>query len=234
MGKGVAGHAAMAGLMAVMMLLLAGCAHEKSVSRAGADGPPFSVDADYERLAAQGKRVFRIIPGESSMLMVVRRAGTLARLGHDHVISSSELNGYVAPADARADLYIDLNTLVVDDPELRARAGLDTQPSASDIVSTRNNMLASLDAGRFPHIRVSVTDITPDGLMVDITLHGVTRRNLAVPAVLAKTDNALTASGQLAVNQSDFGIVPFSILGGAIRVQDRVELSFRISAKALK
>jgi hypothetical protein len=33
-------------------------------------------------------------------------------------------------------------------------------------------------------------------------------------------------------NQSDFGIVPVSVLGGAMQVQDRLDLQFRILAKA--
>jgi hypothetical protein len=35
----------------------------------------------------------------------------------------------------------------------------------------------------------------------------------------------------MSFNQSDFGITPLSILGGAIRVQDSVDLRFNILAQ---
>jgi hypothetical protein len=35
----------------------------------------------------------------------------------------------------------------------------------------------------------------------------------------------------MSFNQSDFGIVPFSVLGGALQVRDRLDLSFRIVAQ---
>jgi len=41
----------------------------------------------------------------------------------------------------------------------------------------------------------------------------------------------MSITGMLGLNQSDFGIVPFSILGGAIQVQDRISLRFRIHAR---
>jgi hypothetical protein len=40
-------------------------------------------------------------------------------------------------------------------------------------------------------------------------------------------------SGKLAFNQSDFGITPYSLLGGAIAVKDGLELRFRVRAKRM-
>ncbi|MOA36179.1 hypothetical protein D3C78_1576880 [compost metagenome] len=42
--------------------------------------------------------------------------------------------------------------------------------------------------------------------------------------------DGLRVQGQLAFDQSSFGITPFSILGGALQVQDRVELRFDVHA----
>ena len=44
----------------------------------------------------------------------------------------------------------------------------------------------------------------------------------------------MTATGSLAIDQSQFGIVPFSILGGAIAVQDRVNITFQIVASRVR
>ena len=43
--------------------------------------------------------------------------------------------------------------------------------------------------------------------------------------------DGLVASGNLALDQTDFGITPLSILAGAIQVQDRVDVRFTIRAR---
>ena len=217
---------------ALAVLLLLGCAHEERRPPQAWSAPDDFPLAYYQQATAQGRPVFRAVPGESLVMIVVRRAGSLARLGHDHVVSGSEVQGYVDPQAFRADLYLALDALVVDDMALRAQAGLDTQPSAADIAGTRSNMLVSLEAQSHPYIKVRVNGAAQKELDVDITLHGVTR-SLRVPAVIETSGDVLTASGELTIVQSDFGITPFSILGGAIRVEDRLELRFRISARRL-
>ncbi len=191
--------------------------------------------ADYEALRARGQPVLHIDAPASLIAITVRRGGALARLGHDHVVASRGVEGFVAPAAGRADFHFRLDQLSVDEPALRREAGLDTQPSAAAIEGTRNNMLAKvLDAERFPDVTVhAARDAAgaPDApLNVAITLHGVTR-TMAIP-VLFDEDAAgrLAVSGSVTLNQSDFGLVPFSVMGGAMAVQDRMELRFRIVA----
>lgn len=188
--------------------------------------------ADYAQAAAQGQQVLRVDPARSRIALTVRRGGTLARLGHDHVVASQDLQGYVAPAQGRADLYLALDSLTVDDAALRAEAGLDTQPSADDIAGTRANMLEKvLQTAQFPFalIQVRADPAAAGDLAVDLTLRGVTRR-FSVPARMALERNGLQVQGTLAFDQSSFGIVPFSVLGGALQVQDRVELRFDVRA----
>jgi len=40
-------------------------------------------------------------------------------------------------------------------------------------------------------------------------------------------------SGRLSFDQTDFGITPYSLLGGAIAVRNAVDLRFRIRARRL-
>jgi len=165
----------------------------------------------------------------------VRRGGSLARFGHDHVVASHVTEGYISPEESRADLYVPLNELVVDEQALRAEAGLNTQPSESDIAGTRANMLDKvLESQKFPFaiISVSVLEKKQTGmkLNVAITLHGVTR-TFEVPAQIETASNEMNVSGSIEFNQSDFGIVPFSVLGGAVRVEDLVNLRFSFHAR---
>ena len=177
--------------------------------------------------------VYRIDSARSLVAITVRRGGSLSHLGHDHIVASRAVQGYVAPREGRADLFIPLAELTVDEPALRAEAGLDTQPSASDIAGTRSNMLDKvLEVQRFPFATLRVDRPAPDApLAVAITLHGV-RRSFTVPAAVVGSAGAMSVAGTLEFNQSDFGIAPFSILGGAIQVQDRLSLRFSILATA--
>lgn len=219
-------------------LLVAGCAAPpRPAPEAGtppSERPAAFPDAYYRQAAAQGKPVFRVDAASSLVTLEVRRSGSLARLGHDHVVASRNTAGYVAPREGRADLYVPLRQLTVDEPELRREAGLDTQPSESDIEGTRANMLDKvLEVERFPFALVQVRGagaLQGDGpLSVDLTLHGTTRR-LAFPARVESDAGHLTVSGSGSLDQTAFGIQPFSVLGGAVAVRDRVDLRFRIRA----
>ncbi|MBM3346765.1 MAG: YceI family protein, partial [Betaproteobacteria bacterium] len=176
-----------------------------------------------------------------------------ARFGHDHVVASRHVQGWItlgtnagvgqlpppAAGRPRADLSVALDRLTVDEPALRAAAGFDTQPSAQDIAGTRTNMLDKvLQAERHPRLLVQVRQSAraifgagdASDMEAVITLHGVTR-TLPVRVALEGDRNALAARGSFTVLQSDFGIQPFAILGGAIQVQDRLAVRFELQAR---
>ena len=230
-----------AGLIALLAAaLVSGCAPPISQLRPVARQPPADFpEQAYRQAAAQGRTVFRVDPASSLVVIEVYRAGSLARLGHDHVVASHDTHGYVLPDAVNADLYVEIDRLVVDEPALRAEAHFDTQPSAEDVAGTRRNMLGSgvLDAARYPFALVHVAGVsgTGDGRMasVSIALHGMTRE-MQVPLQIETTVGEMTVSGRLTVRQTDFGITPLSVLGGAIQVKDTIELRFRLRARAMR
>ena len=197
-----------------------------------------AASADWYRQArAGGATVLRIDPAQSLIVVTVRRGGPLARFGHDHVVASHRVDGLIAPALARADFGFRLDQLVVDEAPLRAEAKLDTQPSADAIAGTRTNMLNKvLEAERFPQVGLRVEGKAGQPVAgtlevtLAVTLHGVTR---SVPAQvqLAPAAGGLNASGVLTLRQSDFGIVPMSIMNGAMTVADAMELRYTIVAR---
>jgi hypothetical protein len=219
--------------------LMAACAPTAPRPPGAALGPPENFPERYYLQAlADHRPVFRIDPERSLVVIEVRRGGPFARLGHDHVVSSRDARGYVAPDAGRADLYFELDRLVVDEPTLRADAGFDSTPSEDDVTGTRRNMLAKvLDAESHPFAFVRVTDAqdgsNPAMRSVAITLHGATRV-YRVPVDLRATPGEIAASGRMSIKQTDFGIVPLSILNGAIQVQDELDLRFVIVAALAK
>ena len=215
--------------------LLTACAPQPPAGPPAKAGPAEFPEAYYLQAAAAGKPVFRIDPARSLVVVEVRRGGSLAKFGHDHVVASHDVTGFVAAAEGRSDLHVALDRLVVDEPALRAEAGFDTQPSESDIAGTRRNMLERvLDTAQYPFATVRVSRAGGDARMLEVavTLHGVTKA-VQVPAQIESAGEELGVSGRLSLNQTDFGITPFSILGGAIQVQDRVDLRFRIHARRM-
>ena len=210
--------------------LLAGCAPPQVPREPSA--PAVDHGAWY-RAAAKREPVWRIDSARSLIAVTVRRGGPFARFGHDHVVASRAISGYAAPHSGRADFQFRLDEMVVDDPALRKEASLDTEPSADAIAGTRANMLGKvLDAERHPLVllRAEALKNKPGTMRLTVTLHGVTNK-YEVPTVVETTAGLLAASGSMRLLQSDFGITPMSIMGGALSVQDQMELRFAIVAQ---
>jgi hypothetical protein len=218
----------MKAFLAFMLCLLSACS-------ASLAPPPSSGPADstvwYRQAAASGMPVYAVDPRASLVTIVVRRAGLLARLGHDHVVASRNAAGFAAPGANRADLSFRLDQLTVDEPALRREAGLTTNPSQEAIEGTRTNMLTRvLEAQRYPQVDVHVERTGAGKLHVSIQLHGVTRR-VDMPANVLVADGLLTVTGAFTLRQTDFGITPMSVGGGLLAVDDVMELRFRIVAR---
>lgn len=197
-------------------------------ARVPADFP----EAHYLQARGLGKNILRVDSAKSLVVIEVHRAGAFARQGHDHVVASHNLSGYVSMAEGLADLLVPLEHLVVDEAELRTEAGFNTQPSQEDTKATRRNMLKeTLESERFPYayIHIARLDADPPALNVSITLHGITRNYEIQPKIEAVL-SGIAVDGRMSFNQSDFGITPFSVLGGALQVQDKLDLRFHILA----
>jgi hypothetical protein len=70
-------------------------------------------------------------------------------------------------------------------------------------------------------------------LPVAITLHG-TIRSVDAAIQIENDADEVSVTGAVALDQSQFGMVPFSLLGGAIAVQDRLNITFKIRARRMK
>jgi hypothetical protein len=219
----------------VVAAVVAGCA--PPVSRPAGSGremPPGFPDGYYQSAATRGEPVFAIEKDRSLVVIEVRRAGALARLGHDHVVASHDVQGFVAPASHRADLFVPLERLAVDEQDLRTQAGFGARPPEEAVEGTRRNMLGPvLHADEHPFATISISQTEAHGeLDVAITLNGIEHAS-QVRASIETQDDEFAVSGRLSLDQSDFGIAPLSILGGAIQVQDRVAIRFTIRARRI-
>lgn len=200
------------------------------VAPAGLQAPPEFPLTYYLDARSRGESVLRVDRRHSLVAIDVRRDGPLAGLGHDHLVASRDVQGYVLPAAGRADVFIPLTLLTVDEPALRQESGMGKPPSQDAIEGTRRNMLNKvLEAEHFPFALVGIERQDGDVLRVSITLHGRTREFLST-ARIEHVPEKMTVSGEMTIAQSDFGITPFAVLGGALQVQDKLALRYRIVA----
>jgi hypothetical protein len=195
----------------------------------------------YKTAAKDGEPVYAVDTEQSEVEIYVYKGGTFARMGHDHVVSSRDIHGYVMlPAESgktQADIYVPLNTLIVDDPQKRLNAGFKSSLKEQDVDGTRRNMLDKvLEADRYPYVFIHVEsegDIYKHQMVnVELTLHGVSKQ-FTVPVEIEYSKDSLNVAGKLVLKQTDFGIEPYSVLGGALRVKDAVVLVFRLHTKKL-
>lgn len=194
--------------------------------------------AEYRELAVDGP-VYRLDPGASRVRVFVFRGGPLASAGHNHVVAVTDFRGAVhLPADpgrARFDLVFPVDGLAVDRPaDRRGVAGaFDSEPDAEAVRGTRGNMLGGevLDAAAHPRVGLHAVAVTGRLPVLDlelrVTLRGA-RHTLTVPVWIERADERLVATGQFRLRQSDFGIEPFSALGGALQVGDALAVRFRL------
>lgn len=224
----------------VPMVLLAACAQPERIP--GDTTPPPLPERVYQQAARKGEAVYRVDPQQSRVFLRTGRDGPMKASGHDHVIASADVEGLVLlggdPQQSRADLRLPLRQLIVDDPAHREKFGLEPELPKSAIEGTTRNMQDKvLESGRFPWATVSVQVLsvqeTQADLDVSVTVHGTTF-DYRVPATLKAGPEALAVSGSMTVGHGDFGLTPFSAVGGLLRVAEDIEVVFDLVAPRME
>jgi hypothetical protein len=225
----------------VLVLLLGGC----GAPRLRQAAPPISTGAAASRTAPPG-RVYRVDENQSELRVLVYRAGPLARFGHNHVIVNRAVRGSVSVADAAAggsvfSLTMPAAGFVVDDAQSRREEGVDFAAEVPDDArtGTLHNMLstAMLDADEFPVILISgvvaaASHGAESGEMTAVVAFSVAghESKIEVPFALQIDAARLAATGTLELRQSALGLTPYSLMLGALQVQDTMTLKFKIVA----
>lgn len=225
--------------LCALSLLLAACTPQQQPV-APVERPADFPESRYLQAARQPHiRVYRIESEKSLLAIRTYRSGPLAKLGHDHAIASHNLSGYLSintqTNNCHGDLYFPVTGLVVDEAQLRNKLALDTRPSASDIAGTRDNMLNLLDAARYPFVEAQVLTCDPQSgtFTLSIALRGVARSLTEHTANLDNSATGMRLNGAFSVQQSDFGITPYSALGGLLQVADAIDISYSVTLERL-
>ena len=184
----------------------------------------------------------RLVADESQVKILVYRGGKLSSAGHNHVVVSHNLSGRVwvheDPARSGFQVVMPVTLLEVDDPKARSEEGQDFPPGVPESArqGTRRNMLGPqlLDADRYPGITLTALAITGTaGQMQARTRVRIKdqSREITIPVSAKHSSGRVEAQGEFTLKQSDLGLTPFSVMLGALTVQDELTVKFRIVAE---
>jgi polyisoprenoid-binding protein YceI len=154
-------------------------------------------------------------------------AGRAAKMGHRLTIAMQSWDATVRWAGDKpksAELTVAVDSLAV----LSGEGGIKPLAGPEKGVA-RSNALKSLDAKKFPQIRFVADDIakTEDGYRLTGTteIHG-TARPQVVDLTVEDRGDTWVLSTQVSITQSDFGVKPYSLFMGSLRVADEVTVEF--------
>jgi len=229
-----------AGWWLVLLLLVAGCQ-----PRPTAETPPGAApwpEFDFGSAARADQPVYRLDESASRVDIVVRRGGALARLGHDHVIVATSLEGFALwppePAKSHAELRLPVRELDVDPAAARRQYALDTQPDQQAIEATRRNLQNKvLEADTWPDLRVVIDGVERVSTGWQGTVSFTVRGQVSIRRIpLAITARAATLNvrGRLALTHAELGLEPFTALAGGLRVADPIEVYYDLALRREK
>lgn len=154
--------------------------------------------------------------------------GRAAKMGHRLTIAMQSWQASVqwsGDAPTHAELSVQVDSLEV----LSGEGGV-TPLSGPEKGVCRNNALKSLDVKKFPTIRFVADDIakTSGGYRMTgtVDIHGISRPQ-SVDLTVADDGDTWALSSSVGVNQNDFGVKPFSLFMGTLKVADEVTIEFR-------
>lgn len=164
---------------------------------------------------------------DGELLVHTGVTGRAAKMGHRLTIAMRHWQAAVKWTDGEptaAEIVVDVRSLDV----LRGDGGV-TPLSAPEKALVRSNALKSLHAERFADIGFTADAIEKSdaGYRLDgrLRIHGKTREQV-IDLCTADLGESWRMSSNTTVRQSDFGVKPYALLLGSMKVADEVTVSF--------
>jgi polyisoprenoid-binding protein YceI len=178
---------------------------------------------------------YRLVPEQSKFAVQAFAEGLFSAFGHDPVIHIRDFAGEVqfVPgtfANASLKITVDPNSLVVGN-EVKEKDRLEIERTMRGEV---------LETGKYAEIVFQSNNIAVNRLaqgrcrvriIGDLTLHGVTQKNLWISAEATVSADSLRAQGEFSLKQTDFGIKPYSAAGGTIKLKNELKFSFDMAGE---
>ncbi len=184
---------------------------------------------------AQEKVTYAIDPEKSRIEIHVGKEGFFKAFGHDHLIAAKKFSGQAQFDPQRIE-----GSSVALEVTARSLTVLDPGESEKDRQEVQKTMLGDkvLHVEKFPEIRFASTrlagakktgdawELTLEGRL---SLHGA-EGTVRFPLRVRLDGNTLRAQGEVFLLQTGYGITPVKVGGGAVRVKDKLKITFEIAA----
>ncbi|MGY4709380.1 YceI family protein [Mycolicibacterium sp. CBM1] len=164
---------------------------------------------------------------EGELQILTGVAGPAAKMGHRLTIAMASWRADVRWSGRQpesAELVVDVDSLQV----IKGEGGV-TPLSGPEKSVVRANALKALDVKKYPQIRFATETIATStaGYRLDgaVEIHG-TSRPCDVDLAVEDAGGIWTMSAEVSLVQTDFGVKPYSLLMGTMKVADEVTLRF--------
>jgi polyisoprenoid-binding protein YceI len=178
---------------------------------------------------------YRLDAGRSRFTVQAFAEGLFSSFGHNPIIVISGFEGEVefVPGTlegGRVRMTVRADSLkVADDVKEKDRLEIERMMRA-DV----------LEVSKYPEIVFESTSVTASRIAAgryrarvigDLSLHGVTQRNVWISAEVTTGDDRLRAQGEFPLRQTDYKIKPVSVAGGTLKVKNELKFKFDIVAR---
>jgi len=171
-------------------------------------------------LAAQAKT---IDTHKSTITIHVGKAGLFSAAGHDHWVTAPIASGEIDDTGARSVNFS------VDAHRLKVKPDAKVNPKdEAQIQETMQEKV--LESGEYPAIQFQSSNVAQAAkgawrVTGKLTLHGVSK---SIIVTVKQAGDAY--SGNVRIKQTDFGIQPLRVAGGAVKVKNELDIRFDIYA----
>lgn len=159
----------------------------------------------------------------SKITVYAYKTGLFSFAAHDHVIDVPIESGTLDEHARTIEFTVRTSSLQV----------LDPGESEKNKTEIRTTMLSPklLEADKFPEIAfkstsVKQTDATTAAVEGVLTIHGVSR-----PVALTVKRDGKFYVGSAKMKQTDYGLTPVTVAGGAVKVKDEIKVEFRVTVE---
>jgi polyisoprenoid-binding protein YceI len=182
-----------------------------------------------------GAVTYRLVPEQSKFTVQAFAEGLFSAFGHDPVISIRQFTGEVRFVP---ETFVEASLKITVDPN---SLGVSNDVKDKDRLEIERTMREEvLETAKFREIVFQSNNIAVNRLaqgrcrariIGDLTLHGVTQKNIWITAEATLDDASLRAQGNFSLKQTDFGIKPYSAAGGTIKLKNELKFSFEITGQ---
>lgn len=179
-----------------------------------------------------GARTVELGPADGSLVLTTGVAGRAARMGHALELA---IDAWEAAVDLADGVPVDVRfRCVMSSMRVASATGGVLPVTDVDRRTILRNALRTLAADQHPYAEYSASIAAAgDGYALSgtLTIAGV-EQPFACAATVTQTDGHWDVAVDAVVSQSAFGVTPYSLMLGALRVADEVGVRFRATVTA--